>query len=160
MDIPSLNKLICHFCERRITPESTHYYKAVLSQNESIIKITVCLDCIDAKIDELLCFWKKKIKIDGNRLKDVKRLFFLLERLESIKEVTDEIRLHKYLLGLFLLRKKKLSFAGRSTVNGKTIMELRHNKSGRIYSIEEITMGDNEIGTLTEKFLKFLEVAE
>lgn len=158
----------CHEC--RATFEPNDEYVSALYEVDAdeghphgMRRLDFCLEHWPANRAEQLAFWRtrvpeptepkrKPIVIDDSRLLEV----FL--RLEG---ADDPAKLDfRYVIGLMLLRKRRLKLTGTRTRGGHKYMLVRKTRSKQIYELMDRQLSDAAIMEVSEQIGTLLDIVE
>ena len=147
----------CILCNKEFCEEE-EYYSALFDENDIFIRKDYCTSCwCKDKADELFSFWKTRLpKKDKPVQKFVNNEVFLdmFTRLEGKNEPNQ--RNLRYVLALFLIRKKIFKLKSFKKENGEEIITLYFPKENTEFNVFNPDLKDEEIEVITSEMSQLL----
>ncbi len=100
---------ICGPCERTFEAEE-RLFSALRREEEGYVRLDFCVSCWEKQPnEELLCFWKRQARVkESQPTVDGSVVFDIFQKLDGAQDRHD--RNFRYILGLLLMRRKRLKF--------------------------------------------------
>lgn len=100
---------ICGPC-RKVFDEEDNLFSALSRQEEEYVRLDFCATCWEKQPrDGFLCFWKRKPRVKETQpTVDGSVVFDIFQKLDGAQDRHD--RNFRYILGLLLMRRKRLKF--------------------------------------------------
>jgi hypothetical protein len=147
----------CSSCER-VFKEEEEYFSALYDKDNDFARRDFCLECWDkAKAGELFSCWKTKVpKISDTvqRHADINVFYDLFLRLEN-ESASSSVNF-RYVLSLYLMRKKYLKLKTTNKTNGSEILIFQNLKEGKEAKVFKPHLGREEMLAVTEEIGKLL----
>jgi hypothetical protein len=147
----------CSGCEM-VFKEEEEYFSALYDRDNDFIRRDFCLECWDnVKTDEVFSYWKTKVQtasITVQKHADINVFYDLFLRLEN--ESTFSSINFRYVLSLYLMRKKILKLKTTHRTNGSEILVFQNFKEGNEAKVFKPRLGREEILAVTEEIGKLL----
>ncbi len=150
--------LLCSRCSTEFRPGQS-FFSALSEQQQELAREDFCPPCWEqASKDELFCFWKTR-RLSGERMPrlDTEVVFDLFENLKHADRADREQL--RFVLALYLTRRKALRLAGVSRDDGRELLEFFRPRREETYRVENPHLTEEQIGSATE-YLKELFQAE
>lgn len=145
----------CGVCEK-IFEEEESLFSALRRDTEEYARLDFCVSCWEGRDGGgFLCSWKRKTRVrETQPTVDGSVVFEIFQRLDGAEEKHD--RNFRYILGLLLMRRKRLKFVDvEKTENGeflvledKQIEDVKYRLLDPGMSEEEIQHAKDEVGKL------------
>jgi hypothetical protein len=151
----------CSLCDRAFAEEET-YYSALYDTGAEFERKDFCTGCWDA--DEghrarAFSFWKTEVPREDEPKKlfvDDAVIFDFFRRLAP-EEAQPVKRNFRYLLGLMLMRKKKLKFKDVVRENGKEYLVLRRSRTKEEHRVLNPELTEEELIQVRSELNQILE---
>ena len=147
----------CILCNREFCEEE-EYYSALFDENNTFIRKDYCTSCwCKDKGDGLFSFWKTRLPKRGKPIqKFVNNEVFLdmFIRLEGKNELNQ--RNLRYVLALYLIRKKIFKLKSFKKENGEEIITLHFPKENKEFNVFNPDLKDEEIDAITSEMSQLL----
>jgi len=158
----------CQECGRQLEPAEEYVSGLVeVEQDEAhphgLARMDYCNEHWPADRTDWLAFWRtrvpepeepdrKRFVIDENRMLDV---FFRLDHTE------DAVKLDlRYVIGLILIRKRRLKLTGNRRRGGRSFMLVRKSRSKETFELEDRRLSDEAVVAVSEEIGSLLDLAE
>lgn len=147
----------CILCNREFCEEE-EYYSSLFDENNTFIRKDYCTSCWSKdKGDGLFSFWKTRLPKRGKPIqKFVNNEVFLdmFTRLEGKNELNQ--RNLRYVLALYLIRKKIFKLKSFKKENGEEIITLHFPKENKEFNVFNPDLKDEEIDAITSEMSQLL----
>ncbi|MCF6158518.1 MAG: hypothetical protein E3K32_08070 [wastewater metagenome] len=147
----------CILCNKKFS-EDEEYYSALFDENNTFMRKDFCISCWDsAKQECLFSFWKTKLPKRDKPVQNYISTDVLLDifsRLEG-KDETHQRNL-RYVLALYLIRKKIFKLKSFSRQNQEEFIILSYPKGGREFSVFHPDLREEEITAITAEMNQLL----
>ena len=158
----------CCVCGRKFEPAEEYLSGLVEVQEDEehphgLARMDYCPDHWPPDRTDWLAFWRtrvpvpeeparKRFVIDEGRMLDV---FFRLDHTE------DAVKLDlRYVIGLILIRKRRLKLTGTRRRGGKRLMLVRKSRSKDIFELEDRRLSDDAVVAVSHEIGSLLDLAE
>lgn len=147
----------CISCNKEFCEEED-YYSALFDENNVFTRKDFCIVCWDAgKQEGLFSFWKTKVPKKGKPVQKFVNnevLFDMFVRLEGREEPNQ--RNLRYVLALYLIRKKIFKLKSFARENGEEFLTLHYPKEDKEFSVFNPNLKDEEIEAITAEMNQLL----
>lgn len=147
----------CLLCNKEFLEEE-EYYSALFDENNTFTRKDFCTSCWDkGKEGGLFSFWKTKVPKKDKPVQMLINMEVLLDmfvRLEGNNEAHQ--RNLRYVLALYLIRKKVFKLKSLERQNGKEIITLYYPKEDREFIIDNPGLKEEEIDAITSEMSQLL----
>jgi len=148
---------VCFLCEK-IFPEEEVYLSALYDENNEFLRKDFCVECWD-KIDNenSFSYWKTKISKKHEKVEKYAKIdvfYDLFNKLENEKELS---RVNfRYVLSLFLMRKKVLKLISSHKSDGNEYLVLHNVKEGNDTEVLKPQLSKEEVLAVTDEIGKLV----
>lgn len=152
----------CGRCEKPIREEEI-IYSCLFLDNTSFSRTDFCEDCWNNNAGTpFFSFWKTRIpKKDESKKKvvDNAAIFNLFLRLGDNEKYRDEpwAKNMRYVLALFLMRKKLLKLQNQGTDDMGDFMEFYSTEDDKLFKIHNPKLSEEEVTRLNDEILKLFD---
>lgn len=147
----------CSNCEN-VFKEEEEYFSAIYDNHDAFMRKDFCLECWDkAKSGEIFSFWKTKVQkaFDKGQMYASTDVFCdLFQKLENVENQSNVN--FRYVLSLYLMRKKILKLKSVQKTNGNEILVFQYFKEGKETKVFKPQLGDEAILAVTEEIGKLV----
>ncbi|TVL98760.1 MAG: hypothetical protein CV087_20445 [Candidatus Brocadia sp. WS118] len=147
----------CLLCNKEFSEEE-EYYSALFDENKTFIRKDFCASCWNnGKEGEEFSFWKTKVPKKDKPVQTMINMDVLLDvfmKLEGSHE-THERNL-RYVLALYLIRKKVFKLKSLKRQDGEEIILLSYPKEEREFDVLNPHLKEEEIESLTAEMSQLL----
>lgn len=147
----------CIICDKEFCEEE-EYYSALFDEGNAFIRKDFCNLCWNKeREDSLFSFWKTKMpKKDKptERFINIEILLDMFIRLEGNNEIYQKNL--RYVLALYLIRKKIFKLKSLKRQNGEEIITLYYPKEDREFTVFNPNLKENEIEAITSEMGQLL----
>ena len=147
----------CLLCNKEFS-EGEEYYSALFDENSIFTRKDFCTSCWNkGKESGLFSFWKTKVpKKDkpAQAFINIEVLLDMFIRLEGNNETHQ--RNLRYVLALYLIRKKVFKLKSLGKQDGKEIFTLYYPKEDREFIVDNPSLKEEEIDAITSEMSQLL----
>lgn len=147
----------CVHCSKKFS-ENEEYYSALFDENNAFLRKDFCIPCwSEAKREYLFSFWKTRVPKTDKPVQKLINTDILLDmflRLEG-KNETHQKNL-RYVLGLYLIRKKIFKIKSFLRQDGDEFIILSYSKEDREFSVFNPNLKEEEIEAITSEMNQLL----
>ena len=154
----------CHTCQRVFIVNDDYYSAVVETAEDLFVRQDFCPDCWNPE-HSYFSFWKTRVPepeaaSHGPRFVDMERLLQLFQRLEEQQE--PEAQRFRYVLGLVLMRKRRLRLLSSRRLKGGSGEELtvREVGAGREYVVTCPGLSQAELAAVADRLREVLDMPE
>ncbi len=146
----------CFLCERTF-PEEEVYFSALYDEDNTFLRKDFCVGCWDKKdVTNVFSYWKTKVPKKPETVQRYANIDVFYDLFNKLENDDNLSRINfRYVLSLYLMRKKILRLISSHTSNGNEYLVLLNVKEGRETEVlkprltkEEVLSVTEEIGTL------------
>jgi hypothetical protein len=155
----SINKgaHVCYLCERTF-PEEEVYLSALYDENNEFLRKDFCVECWDNRDNKnSFSYWKTKISKKPEKVEKYAKIdvfYDLFNKLENEKELS---RVNfRYVLSLYLIRKKVLKLVSTHKSNENEYMVLHNVKEGSDTEVLKPKLNEEEVLAVTDEIGKLV----
>ncbi len=150
----------CFLCERTFTEEEV-YLSALYDESNTFIRKDFCVECWDKKDDgDIFSYWKTKIpkKLETvQRYANIDVFYDLFNKLENENDIS---RVNfRYVLSLYLMRKKILKLKTSHKSNGNEYLVLHNVKEAKDTEVLKPQLSKEEVLSVTDEIGKLVNCA-
>jgi hypothetical protein len=147
---------VCSLCEKTF-PEEEVYLSALYDENNEFLRKDFCLECWDKEGNEKsFSYWKTKISKKPEKVEIYAKIDIFYDLFNKLENEKDLSRVNfRYVLSLYLIRKKVLKLISSHKSNKDEYMVLHNVKEGTDTEVlmpqlnkEEVLAVTDEIGKL------------
>ncbi|GAN34542.1 MAG: hypothetical protein DYG83_16400 [Candidatus Brocadia sp. AMX2] len=147
----------CLFCNKEFS-EDEEYYSALFDENNTFLRKDFCTPCWNkGKEGGPFSFWKTKVPKKDKPVQTFINTEVLLDmfmRLEGNNETHQ--RNLRYVLALYLIRKKVFKLKSFKRENGEEIITLYYPKEDREFDVFNSNLKEEEIEAITSEMIQLL----
>ncbi|HHT9121031.1 MAG TPA: hypothetical protein ACFYD3_10880 [Candidatus Hypogeohydataceae bacterium YC41] len=150
----------CMTCERVFVEEET-FYSTLCLEPASFLRKDFCLECWKGQNPEgFFSFWRTRMPKKEEPRRKVVDNATILNLFLRLQELTESwAKNMRYVLGLFLLRKKVLKLKGHGKDEQGIFMELYNPGEDKTYRTYNTNLTEEEIEKINNDVLKLLDPA-
>ncbi|MBI2192191.1 MAG: hypothetical protein HYU36_09420 [Planctomycetes bacterium] len=146
----------CMVCQT-VLEENQFYYSALTDAGVEFVRKDFCLACWGKRTEEVFSFWKSRVpprEKEAQTFVDDEALMEFFHRLEPEQEAS---KVHfRYLLGLMLMRKKRLKFEDLEREEGREYLILRQPGEEVRYRVLDPKLSQDKLDQLKEELNQIL----
>jgi hypothetical protein len=153
---------LCACCDKGFEEEEP-YYSVLIDQGAEFERKDVCVDCWDSDRntfrEQAFSFWQTEVpKAEQTRklFVDDAVIFDFFKRLEAEEEEPTK-RNFRYILGLMLMRKKKLKFKDVVRKGDKEYLVLRRSRTKEEHRVLNPDLNEEELEHVRVQLTQILE---
>lgn len=147
----------CLLCNKEFSEEE-EYYSALFDENNTFTRKDFCPSCWNkGKKEGFFSFWKTKVPKKDKPVQAFVNIEVLLDmfiRLEGNNETHQ--RNLRYVLALYLIRKKVFKLTSLKRQDGEEIITLFYPKEDREFSVFNLNLKEEEIDAITSEMSQLL----
>ncbi|HDY67436.1 hypothetical protein LCGC14_1199710 [marine sediment metagenome] len=147
----------CSSCER-FFKEEEEYFSALYDKDNDFTRRDFCLECWNkARGGGIFSYWKTKVQKTSDtvpKYADIDVFYDLFQRLENESNLSSVN--FRYVLSLYLMRKKILKLKATHRTNGSEILVFQNFKEDKETKVFKPHLGREEILAVTEEIGKLL----
>jgi hypothetical protein len=147
----------CSSCER-VFKEEEEYFSALYDTDSDFTRRDFCLECWgNANAKEFFSYWKTRVQKTSDTVQKhagTNVFYDLFQRLENESNLSSVN--FRYVLSLYLMRKKILRLKDTHRTNGSEILIYQNLKEGTEAKVFKPHLGREEILAVTEEIGKLL----
>jgi len=150
----------CSHCER-LFEEEEEYFSVLYDSDNAYTRKDFCLRCWDAnREDESFSYWKTKVQKKSAPVQKYAHtevfydLFVRSENEENVSNIN-----FRYVLSLYLMRKKVLTLLSIDKTNGNEFLIFRNLKEGKEIKVFNPKLGKEGILAVKEEIGKLIGIA-
>ncbi|MGR3294037.1 MAG: hypothetical protein ACUZ9M_08510 [Candidatus Scalindua sp.] len=147
----------CFLCEKTF-PEEEVYLSALYDENNEFLRRDFCVECWDKRDNENnFSYWKTKISKKPEKVEKYAKIdvfYDLFNKLENEKELS---RVNfRYVLSLYLMRKKVLKLISSHKSNENEYLVLHNVKEDRDTEVLKPKLNEAEVLAVTDEIGKLV----
>ncbi len=148
---------VCVLCEKTFVEEEV-YLSALYDENNAFTRKDFCVECWDKKGEgDFFSYWKAKVPKKPEtvqRYATIDVFYDLFNKLENEKDVS---RVNfRYVLSLYLMRKKVLKLKTSHKSNGNEYLVLHNVKEGKDTEVLKPQLSKEEVLAVTDEIGKLV----
>ena len=147
----------CFLCERTFVEEEV-YVSALFDENNTFIRKDFCVECWDKK-DEVVVFsyWKTKVPKKPEVVQRHANIDVFYDLFNKLENENDLSRVNfRYVLSLYLMRKKVLKLKTTHKSNGNEYLVLYNSKEGKDTEVLKPQLNKEEVLAVTDEIGKLV----
>lgn len=154
----------CRKCEKTL-PEEEVIYSCLFLDNTAFLRVDFCGDCWNNSSDiSFFSFWKTRMPKKGEprrRVVDNAAIMDLFLRLGGNERFRNEpwAKNMRYVLALFLMRKKLLKLQVQGSDDMGEFMELYSREEDKLFKIHNPRLDEEEVTRLNDEILRLFDPA-
>lgn len=150
----SINKgsHVCFLCEKTF-PEEEVYLSGLYDENNTFVRKDFCVECWDKKDSKnIFSYWKTKIAKKPEKVEKYARIDVFLDLFNKLENEKDLSRVNfRYVLSLYLLRKKVLKLVTTHKTNDNEYLVLHNVKEGNDTEVIKPQLSKEEVLAVTDE---------
>ena len=155
----SINKgaHICFICDKTF-PEEEVYLSALYDENNTFVRKDFCIECWDKKDnDNIFSYWKTKIPKKPEKVERYARIDVFYDLFNKLENEKDLSRINfRYVLSLYLMRKKVLKLITTRKSNDDEYLVLHNVKEGNDTEVLKPQLSKEEVLAVTDEIGKLV----
>jgi len=149
----------CSRCSREFEPGQA-LFSALYETPEGIVRSDFCPSCWTPE-ESMMCFWKTSVPVPEEPSEREPRLSIplVVDFFVSLEGEADPLkRSFRYVLALYLMRKKQLKFADSRSEGDDEILRLRWRGGDEITEVWSVNLDEEQIAGVAEQLGAILRV--
>jgi len=158
----------CHVCGRQFEP-AEEYVSGLMeverdeAHPHGLSRLDYCGEHWPADRTGWLAFWRTRVPEPEEPVRkrfviDEARMLDVLFRLDGTE---DAVKLDlRYVIGLILIRKRRLKLTGTRRRGGRSLMLVRKSRSKEIFELEDRRLSDEAVVAVSREIGSLLDLAE
>ena len=147
----------CFLCEKTFLEEEV-YLSALYDVNNTFVRRDFCTECCDKKDDEnIFSYWKTKISKKPEKVEIYAKIDVFNDLFNKLENENDLSRVNfRYVLSLYLLRKKVLKLITTRKSSDREYLVLHNVKEGADTEVLKPQLSKEEVLAVTDEIGKLL----
>lgn len=152
---------VCFLCDRTFVEEEVFYLSALYDENNAFIRKDFCVECWDKKGEgDLFSFWRTKIPKKPETVQRYANIDVFYDLFNKLENENDVSRVNfRYVLSLYLMRKKVLKLKTSHKSNGNEYLVLHNVKEGKDTEVLKPQLSKEEVLAVTDEIGKLVNCA-
>ena len=148
---------VCVLCERTFAEEDV-YLSALYDENNDFIRKDFCVECWDKKGEgDIFSYWKTKVPKKPETVQRYANIDVFYDLFNKLEFENDVSRVNfRYVLSLYLMRKKVLKLKTSLKSNGKEYLVLHNVKEGSDTEVLKPQLSKEEVLAVTDEIGKLV----
>ncbi|MEK6766047.1 MAG: hypothetical protein AABY49_07495 [Planctomycetota bacterium] len=148
---------VCFLCERTFAEEEI-YLSALYDENNTFTRKDFCLGCWDKKGEgNIFSFWKTKVPKKPETVQRYAKIDVFYDLFNKLENETELSRVNfRYVLSLYLMRKKVLKLRTTHKSNGNEHLVLHNVKEGKDTEVIKPQLNKEQMLAVTEEIGKLI----
>ena len=148
---------ICFLCERTFAEEEV-YLSALYDENNTFERKDFCVECWGKKDDGgIFSYWKTKVPKKQETVQKYANIDIFYDLFNKLGNENDLSRMNfRYVLSLYLMRKKVLKLITTNKSNGNEYLVLKNVKEGRDIEVLKPQLSKEEVLAVTDEIGKLV----
>ena len=151
----SKSREACHGCSRKFRPDEK-IFSLLGERGQDWVRQDFCSDCWeDVDKGALFCFWRCRHAVRGRRpAADPALVLEFFDRLAN--PACDTSKVFRFVLALYLLRRKELKLTGVQRVGERELMTFARRSGGVPVNVENPGLAEQQIQQASEQLSELL----
>jgi hypothetical protein len=147
----------CVLCDKTFAEEEA-YLSALYDENNTFTRKDFCAECWDKKEDgNIFSFWKTKVPKKPETVQRYAKIDVFYDLFNKLENETELSRVNfRYVLSLYLMRKKALKLMTTHKSNGNEYLVLHNVKEGRDTEVFKPQLNKEQMLAVTEEIGKLI----
>ncbi len=147
----------CFLCEK-LFPEEEIYFSALYDEKNMFIRKDFCVVCWDKKCDAaIFSHWKTKVPKKPEVVQKYANIDIFYDLFNKLENENDLSRVNfRYVLSLYLMRKKILKLISSHKSNGNEYLVLLNVKEGKETEVLKPRLTKEEVVSVTDEIGKLV----
>ncbi len=148
---------VCVLCERTFAEEDV-YLSALYDENNAFIRKDFCVECWDKKGErDIFSYWKTKVPKKQETVQRYANIDVFYDLFNKLELENDVSRVNfRYVLSLYLMRKKVLKLKTSHKSNGNEYLVLHNVKEGKDTEVLKPQLSKEEVLAVTDEIGKLV----
>ena len=148
---------VCFLCEKTF-PEEEVYLSALYDENNEFLRKDFCFECWDKKDNEnSFSYWKTKISKKPEKVERYAKIDVFYDLFNKLENEKDLSRVNfRYVLSLYLMRKKVLKLISSHKSNENEYLVLHNVKEGNDTEVLKPQLNKEEVLAVTDEIGKLV----
>ncbi len=151
---------VCFLCEKNI-PDEEVYLSALYDENNEFLRKDFCVECWDKKSsNNCFSYWKTKISKKPEKVEKYATIDVFCDLFNKLENEEDLSRINfRYVLSLYLMRKKVLKLKSSHRSNEDEYLVLHNVKEGHDIEVLKPKLNEAEVLAVTDEIGKLVNFA-
>ncbi len=147
----------CFLCEKTF-PEEEVYFSALYDEKNAFIRNDFCVECWGKKGDaDIFSYWKTKVPKKPETVQMYANIDVFYDLFNKLENENDLLRINfRYVLSIYLMRKKILKLISSHKSNGNEYLVLLNVKEGKETEVLKPQLTKEEVLSVTEEIGKLV----
>ncbi len=148
---------VCYLCEKTF-PEEEIYLSALYDENNEFLRRDYCVECWDKRDSEnSFSYWKTKISKKPEKVEKYAKIDVFYDLFNKLENEKDLSRVNfRYVLSLYLMRKKVLKLITTHKTNDNEYLVLHNVKEGNDTEVLNPRLSKEEVLAVTDEIGKLV----
>jgi hypothetical protein len=148
---------VCSLCEKPF-PEEEVYLSALYDENNEFLRRDFCVECWDKRENEnSFSYWRTKISKKPEKMEKYAKVDVFYDLFSKLENEKDLSRINfRYVLSLYLLRKKVLKLITTRKSNDDEYLVLHNVKEGNDTEVLKPQLSKEEVLAVTDEIGKLV----
>ncbi len=148
---------VCFLCEKTF-PEEEVYHSALYDENNEFLRKDFCVECWDKEDSEnSFSYWKTKISKKPEKVEKYAKIDVFYDLFNKLENEKDVSRVNfRYVLSLYLMRKKVLKLKSSHRSNEDEYLVLHNVKEGHDTEVLKPNLNETEVLAVTDEIGKLV----
>jgi hypothetical protein len=146
----------CISCGRKFFHGEEHY-SGIEKKGDDFVRMDYCKNCWKTHQRDFFSFWKR-IALHQPK-EDLEAAVAFFEKLFKIENLEEKVEKLRYLLGLVLLRRKRLKVVGKIAEEGQNFLEVEKLWNGMHLKLKEVSINQDELSALALELERLFEIS-
>ncbi len=151
---------VCVLCERTFAEEEI-YISSLYDENNTFTRKDFCLECWDKKGEKnIFSFWRTKVPKKQETVQRYANIDVFYDLFNKLENETELSRVNfRYVLSLYLMRKKVLKLKTTHKSNGNEYLVLHNSKEGKDTEVLKPQLSKEEVLAVTDEIGRLVNCA-
>ena len=151
---------VCFLCDRTFAEEDV-YISALYDENNTFTRKDFCVECWDSKREgDIFSYWKTKVPKKPETVQRYANIDVFYDLFNKLENENDVSRVNfRYVLSLYLMRKKVLKLKTSHKSNGNEYLVLHNVKEGKDTDVLKPQLSKDEVLAVTDEIGKLVNCA-
>ncbi len=148
---------VCVLCEKTFAEEEV-YLSALYDENNTFTRKDFCVECWEKKDDgDIFSYWKTKVPKKPETVQRYANIDVFYDLFNKLENENDVSRVNfRYVLSLYLMRKKVLKLKTSHKSNGNEYLVLHNVKEGKDTEVLKPQLSKEEVLAVTDEIGKLV----
>ncbi len=147
----------CFLCEK-VFPEENDYFSVLYDEKNTFVRKDYCVECWDKKGDtEAFSYWRAKVPKRIETVQMYANVDVFYDLFSKLENENDSSRVNfRYVLALYLMRKKVFKLISSHKSNGNEYLVLANVKEGQETEVMKPQLTKEEVLSVTDEIGKLV----